>query len=174
MGGGKWKYAAAAAVAKSLQSCPTLYDPIHGSPPGCPIPGILQARTLEWVAISFSNAWKWKVKVKSLSRVRLLGGVQIRPIATKPVALSLFWGKVTNSNTREKSNLVQERERFWAAFLTPIWEASLWGLLSPLILSRPKLWLCKHFPTRKQAAALPIMTVFLGFGENTHTLARTL
>ena len=71
MGGGKWKYAAAAAVAKSLQSCPTLYDPIHGSPPGCPIPGILQARTLEWVAISFSNAWKWKVKVKSLSRVRL-------------------------------------------------------------------------------------------------------
>ena len=62
----------AAAAAKSLQSCPTLYDPIDGSPPGSPIPGILQARTLEWVAISFSNAWKWKVKVKSLSRVRLL------------------------------------------------------------------------------------------------------
>ena len=58
--------------AKSLQSCPTLCDPIDGSPPGSPIPGILQARTLEWVAISFSNAWKWKVKVKSLSRVRLL------------------------------------------------------------------------------------------------------
>ena len=61
-----------AAAAKSLQSCPTLCDPIEGSPPGSPIPGILQARTLEWVAISFSNAWKWKVKVKSLSRVRLL------------------------------------------------------------------------------------------------------
>jgi len=59
-------------AAKSLQSCPTLCDPIDGSPPGSPIPGILQARTLEWVAISFSNAWKWKVKVKSLSRVRLL------------------------------------------------------------------------------------------------------
>ena len=58
--------------AKSLQSCPTLCDPIDGSPPGLPIPGILQARTLEWVAISFSNAWKWKVKVKSLSHVRLL------------------------------------------------------------------------------------------------------
>ena len=58
--------------AKSLQSCLTLCDPIDGSPPGFPIPGILQARTLEWVAISFSNAWKWKVKVKSLSRVRLL------------------------------------------------------------------------------------------------------
>ena len=61
-----------AAAAKSLQSCPTLCDPIDGSPPGSPVPGILQARTLERVAISFSNAWKWKVKVKSLSRVRLL------------------------------------------------------------------------------------------------------
>ena len=59
-------------AAKSLQSCPTLCDPIDGSPPGSPVPGILQARTLEWVAISFSNAGKWKVKVKSLSRVRLL------------------------------------------------------------------------------------------------------
>ena len=63
--------AAAAVAAKSLQSCLTLCDPTDGSPPGSPIPGILQARTLEWVAISFSNAWKWKVKVKSLSRVRL-------------------------------------------------------------------------------------------------------
>ena len=61
-----------AAAAKSLQSYPTLCDPIDGSPPGSPIPGILQARILEWVAISFFNAWKWKVKVKSLSRVRLL------------------------------------------------------------------------------------------------------
>ena len=58
---------AATAAAKSLQSCPTLCDPIHGSPPGSHVPGILQARTLEWVAISFSNAWKWKVKVKLLS-----------------------------------------------------------------------------------------------------------
>ena len=62
----------AAAAATSLESCATLCDPIDGSPPGSPVPGILQARTLEWVAISFSNAWKWKVKVKSLSRVRLL------------------------------------------------------------------------------------------------------
>ena len=60
------------AAAKSLQSCPTLCDPIDGSPPGSPIPGILQAGILEWVAISFSNVWKWKVKVKSLSRVWLL------------------------------------------------------------------------------------------------------
>ena len=62
-------FIAAAAAAKSLQSCPTLCDPIDSSPPGSLIPGTLQARTLEWVAISFSNEWKWKVKVKSLSRV---------------------------------------------------------------------------------------------------------
>ena len=68
-----WTVKKAAAAAKSLQSCPTLCNPIDGSPAGSPIPGILQARILEWVAISFSNAWKWKVKVKSLSRVRLLG-----------------------------------------------------------------------------------------------------
>ena len=64
--------AAAVAAAKSLQSCPILCDPIDDSPPGSPISGILQARTLEWVAISFSNAWKWKVKGKSLSHIRLL------------------------------------------------------------------------------------------------------
>ena len=62
---------AAAAAAKSLQSCLTLCDPIDGSPPGSPVPGILQARTLEWVAISFSSVWKWKVKVKSLGCVSL-------------------------------------------------------------------------------------------------------
>ena len=62
--------AAAAAAAKSLQLCPALCDPKDGSPPGSTIPGILQTRTLEWVAISFSSAWKWKVNVKSLSHVR--------------------------------------------------------------------------------------------------------
>ena len=60
-----------AAAAKLLLSCPVLYNPIDGSLPGSPIPGILQVRTLEWVAISFSNAWKWKVKVKLLSCVRI-------------------------------------------------------------------------------------------------------
>ena len=67
-----FKLQAAAAAAKSLQSCPTLCDPVDGSPPGSPVPGILQARTLEWGAISSSNAWKGKVKVNFLSRVRLL------------------------------------------------------------------------------------------------------
>ena len=60
----------AAAAAKLLQSCPTLCNPIDSSPPGSPVPGILQAKTVEWVANSFSNAWKWKVKVKPLSHVR--------------------------------------------------------------------------------------------------------
>ena len=70
-----WKFAEGslwyAAAAKSLQLCPTLCDPTDGSPPGSPVPGILQARTLEWVAISFSSVWKWTVKVKSLSPVWL-------------------------------------------------------------------------------------------------------
>ena len=67
----------AAAAAKSLQSCLALCDPWDSSPPGSPVPGILQARTLEWVANSFSNAWKWKVKVKSLSRVWLFATLWI-------------------------------------------------------------------------------------------------
>ena len=61
----------AVAAAKLLQSCPTLCDSIDGSPPGSPVPEILQARIMEWIAISFSKAWKWKVKVKSFSHVRL-------------------------------------------------------------------------------------------------------
>ena len=65
-------YPAAATASKSLQLCSTLCDPIDGSPVGSSVPGILQARILEWVAISLSSAWKWKVKVKSLSRARLL------------------------------------------------------------------------------------------------------
>ena len=95
---------AAAAAAKSLQSCPTLCNPIDSSPPGSPNPGILQARTLEWVAISFSSAWKWKVKMKSLSHVRLLptpwtAAYQAPPARDFPgystgvgaIALSIVW-----------------------------------------------------------------------------------
>ena len=73
------KIAAAAAAAKWLQSWPILCDPIDGSPPGSPVPGILQARTLEWVAISFSSAWKWKVIVKLLTRVRLFATHGLQP-----------------------------------------------------------------------------------------------
>ena len=95
---------AAAAAAKSLQSCPTLCDPIDSSPPGSPVPGILQARTLEWVAISFSNAWKWKVKVKSLSPVRLLA-TQWTAVYQAPLSMGfsqarvLEWGAITFSTS---------------------------------------------------------------------------
>ena len=69
----------ATAAAKSRQACPTLCDPTDGSPLGSSVPGILQARILEWVAISFSSAWKWKVKVKPLSRVRLFATHGLQP-----------------------------------------------------------------------------------------------
>ena len=88
----------AAAAAKSLQSSPTLHDPIDGSPPGSRIPGILQARVLEWVAISFSNAWKWKVKVKLLSHARLLATHGLQP--TRLLSPRDFPGKNTGVGCR--------------------------------------------------------------------------
>ena len=99
------------AAAKSLQSCPTLCDPIYVNPPGSPAPGILQARTLEWVAISFSNAGKWKVKVKSLSRVRLsnpmdcsLPGSSVHGIFQARV---LEWGAIAFSEFKLVSCIFQ-------------------------------------------------------------------
>ena len=94
-------------AAKSLQSCPTLCDPIDGSPPGSPVPGILHARTLEWLAISFSNAWKWKVKVKSLSRVRPLAWTAAYQA---PLSMGFFqarvleWGAIAFSECQEVGN----------------------------------------------------------------------
>ena len=88
------------AAAKLLQLCPTLCDPIDGSPPGSPVPGILQARTLERVAISFSNAWKWKVKVKSLSHVRLFATPWTAAYRAPPwifQARVLEWGAIAFS-----------------------------------------------------------------------------
>ena len=79
-----WYINIAAAAAKSFQSCPTLWGPIDGSPPGSPIPGSLQARTLEWVAISFSSAWKWKVNMKLLSHVRLFENPWIAAYQASP------------------------------------------------------------------------------------------
>ena len=90
--------AAAAAAAKSRGSCPTPCDPIHGSPPGSTVPGILQERTLEWVAISFSNAWKWKVKVNSLSK---------RPTLRDPLDCSLPGSSI--------HGIFQERVLEWVA-----------------------------------------------------------
>ena len=99
---------AAAAAAKLLQSCPTLCDPIDGSPPGSPVPGILQARTL---AISFSNAWKWKVKVKSLSRVQLFASCSPPGSSVQEIlqARILEWGAIAFSNLA----LVNSKKLFW-------------------------------------------------------------
>ena len=105
---------AAAAAAKLLQSCPTLCNPIDGSPPGSAIPGILQARILEWVAISFSNAWKWKVKVKSLSRVQLLATPRT---AAHQAPLSMgfsrqeYWSGVPLPSPRTKDYLYLKQSR---------------------------------------------------------------
>ena len=89
-------------AAKSLQSCLTLCGPIDGSPPGSPIPGTLQARTLEWVAISFSSAWKWKVKVKSLSRLTLSDPMDCSPPGSSIhgifQARVLEWGAIAFSD----------------------------------------------------------------------------
>ena len=104
------KVSTLSAAAKSLQSCPTLCDPRDGSPPGFPVPGILQAGTLVWVAISFSNAWKWKVKGKSLSRVRLsdpldcsLPGSSVRGSFQARV---LEWGAIAFSGTLSTTPLI--------------------------------------------------------------------
>ena len=104
------------AAAKSLQSCPTLCDPIDGSPPGSPIPGVLQARTLEWVAISFSNAWKWKVKVKSLSRIQLLATPWTAAYQAPPsigFSRQEYWSRVPlpsplNSSANPKRKTIQK------------------------------------------------------------------
>ena len=106
---------AAAAAAKSIQSCPTLCDPIDGGPPGSPVPEILQARTLEWVAISFSSAWKWKVKVKSLSCVRLFAtpwSAAFQALPSMGFSRQEYWSGVplpsliflndTNKHTKQK------------------------------------------------------------------------
>ena len=114
--------------AKSLQSCPTLCDPIDGSPPGSAVPGILQARTLEWVAISFFNAWKWKVKVKSLSRVRLLATPWTAPYQAPPsmgFSRQEYWSGVPLPNTSKYfliwSMIFHKRTDQLMDFFPPYW-----------------------------------------------------
>ena len=102
----------AATAAKSLQSCPTLCDPIDGSPPGSPVPGILQARILEWVAISFSNAWRWKVKVKSLSPVWL-------------------WATPWTAAYRAPLSIGFSRQEYWSGVPSPS-PKTVWGFLKKL------------------------------------------
>ena len=122
------------AAAKSLQSCPTLCDPIDGSPPGSPVPGILQARTLEWVAISFSSAWKWQVKAKLLSRVRLFATPWTAAYQAPPsmgFSRQEYWSGVPSP-----SPLFGSRSAYSLTLLTAIWwkkdciVKSLWGIFN--------------------------------------------
>ena len=125
----------AATAAKSLQSCPTLCDPIDGSPPGPAVPGILQARTLEWVAISLSNAGKWKVKVKSLSRVRLLATPWTAAFQASPsmgFSRQEYWSGVPlPSPSRGQLPIAPERMKWLGQHgnNTQLWMCVVWSLM---------------------------------------------
>ena len=125
--------AAAAAAAKLLQSCPTLCNPTDGSPPGSPVPGILQARTLEWVAISFPNAWKWKVKVKSLSHVWPSATPWTAAFQAPPSMGVLEWGAIAFSDCW---HCMWNK---WVSWVVGMGE-SRWGHSS--------LWKCEGWPGR--------------------------
>ena len=122
----------AAAAAMSLQLCPTLCNPVDGTPPGSPIPGILQARTLEWVAISFSNAGKWKVKVKSLSRVRLFATPWTAAYQAPPsmgFSRQEYWSGVPLPSPRKK------RKTSISALLTMLKPLTVW-----ITINSGKFW----------------------------------
>ena len=109
--------------AKSLQSCLTLCDPIDGSPPGSPVPGILQARTLEWVAISFSNAWKWKVKGKSLSSVWLLATPWTAACQAPPsmgFSRQEYWSRVPSPSPKNVQNKSKHKNNKCFSWVTAV------------------------------------------------------
>ena len=125
-----------AAVAKSLHLCPTLFDPIDGSPPGSTILEILQARTLEWVAISFSNAWKWKVKVQSLSHVQLLATPWTAAYQALP-------------------SMGFSRQEYWSGLPLPSWKAMQLSTATTCQIGLPwAVWLWCHWGLFN-VAALP-------------------
>ena len=155
----------AAAAAKSPRSCPTPCDPIDGSPPGSPVPGIFQARTLEWVAISFSNAWKWKVKVKSFSCVQLLAtpwtaayqaplfvwfsrqealSISFVSSASSPHFYSLKFLHPTSSCLH--SLPVTSPLSFWAIKVTTMANFTIYELMDPMYLFSTKIYLLSLFP----------------------------
>ena len=144
-----WKFVAAAA--KSRQSCLTLCDPIDGSPPGSTIPGILQSRTLEWVAISFSNAWKWKVKVKSISHVRLFA-TPWTLVCQAPLSMEFsrqeYWNGLPFPSPGDLTDPGTELESLLSPALaggffntSTIWE--IWYLVYHLLMVLP---FCSHLP----------------------------
>ena len=129
---------AGAAAAKSLQSCPTLCNPTDGSPPGSAVPGILQARTLEWVAISFPSAWKWKVKVKSLSRVWIFPTPWT---AAHQAALSMgftrqeYWSRVPLSSAGDMGSIPSQGAKIlqatWHGKRSDWFKAKTYSVLCP-------------------------------------------
>ena len=144
-----------AAAAKLLQSCPTLCDSIDGSPPGSPVPGILQARTLEWVAISFSNAWKWKVKVNWLSRVRLFAtpwtvAHQVPP--SMGFSRQKYWSGVPSlvrhcqiSSQSSSLSLYSQQWGMQIPFVPLLYVlGNTWHF--PVLKSLPIWWLCSFLP----------------------------
>ena len=142
-----------AAAAKSLQSCLTLCDPIESSPPGSTIPGILQARTLEWVAISFSKAWKWKVKVKSLSRVQLFATPCIAAYQALP-------------------SMGFSRQESWSRMPSPSPPTSqvLRKLPAGSSVSRPRRFSsCSAFPTSSWILQLTIHLLWAPFPDEMNT-----
>ena len=127
--------AAAAAAAKSLQSCPTLCDPIDGSPSGSLVPGILQAKTLEWVAISFSSAWKWRVKVKSLSHVRLFATPWTAAYQAPPsmgFSRQEYWSGVPLPSPT--SSLGEPKNRSFNLLCNPPGQLLIWEMFSGCFL----------------------------------------
>ena len=120
-------------AAKSRQSCPTLCDPIDGSPPGSAVPRILQARTLEWVAISFSNAGKWKVKVKSLSRVWLFATPWTAAYQAPPsmgFSRQEYWGGLPLPSLDSVSSCPSFWKHIDISYVSPLWDKWLTNLLA--------------------------------------------
>ena len=142
---------AAAAAAKLLQSCLILCDPIYGSPPGSPVSGILEARTLEWVAISFSNAWKWKVKVKLLSRVRLLATpwtVAHQAPPSMGFSRQEYWSGVPLPSPGHMASEWQSKD-FWLDILTPVYSFCAEPWLTPRMDQNQKCKKNAHICTNR-------------------------
>jgi len=144
--------------AKSLQSCLTLHDPIDGSPPGSPIPGILQARTLEWVAISFSNAWKWKLNVKSLSRVRPSATPWIAALQAPPsmgFSRQEYWSGVPLPSPMTNLDSILKNRDITLSTKVRLFKA----MVFPVVMYGCESW------TIKKAEHRRMMLLYCGFGR---------
>jgi len=150
------------ANAKSLQSCPTLCDPIDGSPPGSAIPGILQARILEWVAISFSNAWKRKVKVKSLSRAQLLATPWTAAFQAPPsigFSRQEYWSGVPLPSPHFNKQIILELEDFLQHLCREYFS-------TPIVYTESRHWIfLKHICKCKYKLELDSVTGMLQSGR---------